>query len=336
MRALELAAHDIDGQRAAANLRVVEKTVPQPGPGQVLIRVEAAPCNPSDLSFLQGTYSVDRPLPAVPGFEAAGVVVRTGSGLMARRLLGKRVSCAGQGKGDGTWAEFFLAEAMQCLPLRKGVSFEQGSCLVVNPLTAFGLLERARHFGSRAIIQNAAASQLARMIATLAKEKNMAVIHVVRRREQVERLKSEGAVHVLDSARADFVPELTRLTEAVGATTALDAVGGEMTGQLLAALPARSQVVLYGGLSGENPSVRNRDIVFRRSNLSGFHLARHIEERGMLWALWTFGKVQRRVKSGVLATQFGARLSLSQAADGLADYARSMTGGKVLILPGKR
>ncbi|MBL8022190.1 MAG: zinc-binding dehydrogenase [Leptospirales bacterium] len=335
MRALELSAHGNTVKDACKNLKVVARDVPRPAKGQVLIRVEATPCNPSDLSYLQGTYSVNRPLPTVPGFEASGVVVKSGGGLVASWLAGKRVTCAGQSPGDGTWAEYFLADAMGCLPLRKGVDFEQGSALVVNPLTAFALLERAQDFGSKAVVQDAAASQLGRMILALANERGIPIVNIVRRSEQAQMLKQAGAAYVLDSSDNDFDQQLAKLAVDLNATTAFDCIGGNMSARLLEALPPRSQVIVYGGMSGEDPIAKSRDLVFFRKNLTGFHLAKHVEERGVLWVLKTIRQVQKRVETKILHTDFTARLSLADAAAGIAMYSENMSQGKPLLLPGK-
>jgi NADPH:quinone reductase-like Zn-dependent oxidoreductase len=132
MRALELSAYE--GLRA---LTLVEKPVPEPKPGQVLIKVAAAALNPSDLMFVRGLYGFTKSLPTVPGFEASGRVV-AGSGAYARLLIGRRVACGVQRVGDGTWAEYVVTDAMTCLPLLPCVSLEQGATLLVNPLYRLG------------------------------------------------------------------------------------------------------------------------------------------------------------------------------------------------------
>lgn len=335
MKALELSSHAQTARDACKNLRVVTKPVPVPGKGQVLVRVEAAPCNPSDLSYLQGAYEVKRPLPAVPGFEASGVVVKSGGGLMGAWLKGKRITCAGQSAGDGTWAEYFLADAMSCIPLHSGVDFEQGSSLIVNPLTAFALLERAREWGSKAVVQDAAASQLGRMILALAQERGLPIINIVRKQKQVAQLKGAGARYVLNSSADDFDSQLEGLARELKATTAFDCIGGSMSARLLKALPPRSQAIVYGGMSGEDPMARTRDLVFFRKCLTGFHLAKHIEERGILWVLKTSRQVQKRVAKKILHTEFAAGVSLADAPLAIAAYCENMTQGKPVILPHK-
>jgi NADPH2:quinone reductase len=130
--------------------------VPRPARGEVLIRTAAAPINPSALRFLSGSGGSTSPM--VPGLEGSGTVVESGGGLLPRLLVGRRVAFA-SARG-GTWAEYAVAAAMSCIPLRQHVSLEQGASLIVNPLTAvafFEMVERGHH---HAIINNAAASAL--------------------------------------------------------------------------------------------------------------------------------------------------------------------------------
>lgn len=139
MKALELSSYD--GLEA---LRLIEKSVPSPAPNQVLVRVEAAAVNPSDLEFMQGRYGFRRPLPTTAGFEASGVVV-AGNGADAERLIGQRVACVVQSRGDGTWAEYVVVDANVCMPLQPAVDFEQGAMLFISPFTAWGLVEQAKN-----------------------------------------------------------------------------------------------------------------------------------------------------------------------------------------------
>lgn len=174
------------------------------------------------------------------------------------------------------------------------------------------------------------------MILALANERGIPIINIVRKSEHVRLLKEAGAVHALNSSESNFDAELAKLAAQQKATTAFDCIGGSMSARLLEALPPRSQVIVYGGMSGEDPIARTRDLVFFRKSLTGFHLAKHIEERGILWVLKTSRQVQKRVEQKILHTDFSARLSLAEAPAGIAAYAENMTQGKPVILPGKR
>lgn len=206
MRALEM--HAEDGK--PESLKLVEKAVPSPRSGEVLIKVAAAPVNPSDLAFLKGIYGTHKKLPVVPGFEGSGTVVAAGSGIMPRFLVGRRVAFAA-GEGDGSWAEYAVAAAMFCLPLPENVTLEQGSMSFVNPLAALALMDRSRQGRHKAIISTAAASALGKMLLKLGLQNGLPIIHVVRRLEQVAELRSMGAQHVLNSSDANFDSALKTL-----------------------------------------------------------------------------------------------------------------------------
>src|SRR5262245_4295850 len=243
MDALVADGYGRDTADALAKLRFARVPVPRPGRGQVLVRVRATPCNPADFLYLENRYGIDRPLPATPGFEGAGEVVASGGGLLGRWLVGKRVACGGH-KSSGTWAEYVLTAANQCVPLRRGLSLEQGATAMANPMTALalvGLIRRGRH---RAYVQTGAAGQLGRMILSVAAARGRVGIHVVRRAAQAESLRALGAEHVLISTDAGFETALAERCRTLGATIALDAVAGALTGQLLNALPPHGEVVV--------------------------------------------------------------------------------------------
>lgn len=329
MRAVELRSYE-GGPGALA---VSERPVPRPGAGQVLVRVAAAPVNPSDLAFLRGAYGIRKRLPVVPGFEGSGRVVAAGGGAWARHLVGRRVACAAPSDGDGTWAEYMLAEAAQCIPLRKDTDIEQASMMIVNPFTAWALLGMAKRMRAPAVVQTAAASALGRMIGRLAAKRGIPVVNVVRRAEQVALLEGEGAAHVLDSSAEDFDGRLKELCKRLRATAAFDAVAGELTGRLLSAMPAGSTAIVYGGLSLRGCVVDPRSLIFERKGVRGFWLADWMRRAGALKKFLAAQGVQRLLKDE-LRTEVRARLPLEQAAEGVRAYAREMTGGKVIFVPG--
>jgi len=334
MRALLVEQYEDDLSAAIRDLKVVQRSVPQPSWGQVLVKVEAAPCNPSDLLLLQGKYGTRKTLPFVPGWEGAGTVVGAGGGWLARWLVGKRVACALQEDRDGTWAQYFVANAAECTPLKRQLPIEQAASLFINPFTAMGLLDTARRHGHRAAIHTAAASQLGRMILAMATQANYPIIHVVHRSAQVELLESLGAKHVLNSSDDDFTDQLRAISERLGATAAFDAIGGDMTGTILCLMPPSSTVYVYGALSG-GPcgNIDPIQLIFQDKKITGFYLGAWIRSRGMLSLLRAASRVQRMLIEGSIETKVQRRLRLEEAADGLRQYIDQMTEGKVLIMP---
>ncbi|MBC8161263.1 MAG: zinc-binding dehydrogenase [Roseiflexaceae bacterium] len=325
MQALVLTKFD-----GAGALELRELPTPQPEPGQLLVKMVAAPINPSDLMFLDGLYGVRPELPHTAGFEGSGVVVASGGGLYGGALVGRRVATSAL--EGGTWAEYCLAPTMGCIPLTPQVSTLSGAMALVNPFTAWALVAIARRQGAKAAVQTAAASALGRMIIRLSQRFDLPVINIVRRQEQVEQLRALGATHILNSADADFDQQLKQRCRELGATVAFDAVAGELTGQLLQAMPRHSEVHVYGALSLGAISAHPGDLIFRDQRILGFYLGHWLREQNPAALLRTAIAVQR-----LLAKEFRSEvravLPLAQHQRALKLYSGDMTGGKVLFVP---
>jgi NADPH:quinone reductase-like Zn-dependent oxidoreductase len=334
MRAVVLREYRENVTEAINGLKVMDRPVPRPRRGQVLVKIAAAPCNPSDLLLLQGKYGTLKKLPTVPGWEGAGTVVATGGGLLGRWLVGKRVACALRSDRDGTWAEYFVANAKNCVPIKAKLPIEQAACLIVNPFTAMGLLDTARRAGHRATIHTAGASQLGRMMLAMANEMSYPLINVVRRDAQVDLLKSLGAEHVLNSSSETFVDELQSLSKKLKATAVFEAVAGDMTGIVLNAMPHRSTAYVYGALS-EEPcgSIDPIGLLFFKKSVTGFYLGGWLERRGIIGKLRAASQVQRMITDGRIGTTIERRVALDEVIEGLSQYVQNMTKGKVLIMP---
>jgi len=126
-------------------------TVPVQSPGhqQVLIKVESAALNPSDILFMRGKYNVKLAYPYTPGWEGSGTVVKAGPGIYGQWLLGRRVAFmkafeVGEYKFGGSFAEYAVADVKGCIPLSDDVSFDEAASFVVNPLTAVLMVDRAK------------------------------------------------------------------------------------------------------------------------------------------------------------------------------------------------
>ena len=334
MLAVELPKHRSNLVDAIRGLRVVEKPIPPPGPSEVLIKIAAAPCNPSDLYFLQGLYGITKQLPTVPGWEGAGTVVQAGDGLLPKLLQGRRVACAAQTEGDGTWAEYYVVEARNCIPLSSRLSFDQGAMLVVNPLTALGLMEQALEGGHSAAVQTAGASQVGRMLIRLARLQSFPLINIVRREEQVSLLRDLGAENVLNSTNPSFDRTLADHCRRLDATIAFEAVAGEMTGLVLNSMPHHAVVLLYGFLS-QSPcnGIDPAKFLFGQKQLQSFWLTKWIYRKTLAQRFLLTRRAQRLIEQGILNATVHRRVSFEELVDGLLDYHADMTQGKVLLIP---
>jgi NADPH:quinone reductase-like Zn-dependent oxidoreductase len=244
---------------------VREVALPQPiDPDDIVVRMLAAPINPSDIGTMLGpadpataqragdalvlrvpgpsevdpaVLGVARPL----GLEGAGRVVAAGPGRAAQELLGRVVGLM----GTGTFARYVRVRARDSVPLGEDTSAAQGAAALINPLTALGMVETMRQEGFTALVHTAAASNLGRMLQRLCLAEGIGLVNVVRRADQAELLRSLGADHVLDSSSPTFSGELVDALHATGATLAFDAVGGgQLAGQILSAM---EQAAIRGG-----------------------------------------------------------------------------------------
>ncbi len=321
----------VQQDEAAGRLFLRELPVPQPGAGEVLVRMAAAPINPSDLGSLAGlSYSGSRTYPITPGNEGSGTVVASGSGLFAKMLLGKPVACSPSTEGKGTWAEYMVTSAQYCLPLRRGVDIEQAAMLVVNPLTALAMIEIARKGKHRAIVNTVAASNLGGMILRLGQRQNIPVINIVRRAEQVGVVRSRGGEYVLNSSEPDFVARLRELAQRLKATLFLDAIGGEMTQQLADAAPFGSTLLLYSKMSQQNCSVDPFVALVKSLRFHGWFLPNWLRTKNLFQSI-AFSRHAQNLLATDLSSHIGRRVPLSSAQAALDRYVQGMTNEKVLF-----
>lgn len=315
-----------DGRGGAA---LITRTTPSPAHGEVLVKMAAAPVNPSDLSIINNFSGNPRTYPLPTGREGSGVVVGSGGGLFADFLLGRRVALSG---GDrGTWAEYTAVPAFSCAPLRRALTYEQGSMLLVNPLTALALLDHAKNEGHSAIVNTAAGGGFGDMLRVLAKENRITLIDIVRNDEQVRRLRAGGARHVLNSSNPDFTDNLRRLTNELDARFFLDAVGGVMTEQLVEAAPPGSTIILYGVISQQNPTFSGYRLLNEGHRIEGFFLGNWSRKAGILRLLQTIYRAQRVLVSG-FDFRISERFLLSEIDSALAHARHKASSGKALLV----
>jgi len=328
----ELPVYNINTLRALLSLRVAERTLNSLPAEKLLIKMEASPCNPSDIAFMQGGYNVIKTLPAVPGFEGCGIVVDTGEGVDASKWIGKRVSCFAQGDSDGTWAEYMLASPEQLLPAHDQFTPEQAAVFFVNPFTAYGLMQAARNYKSKTILVNAAGSRVSDYLLALSKMYGINVVAIVRRKQTAEMLSGKGFKAVIVSSEPTFEEEIAAALQTYHPTTFFDAVAGEQTGIIAKNLPENSQIIVYGGLSGKEISGINAlQLIFKKLKIIGFDLNTWFAGNN----LQTLNEAHKLLSELVLTHEVinpvGIQVSLNELVKGLRHYLGSMSEGKMLI-----
>lgn len=310
-------------------LKIEELPVPLPGPGEVLIRMSHSPVNPSDLAVLKGGY-MDRPYPFTPGLEGSGLVVAAGKGILPAMRLGKRVACSPQERGDGCWAEYMLTSAINAAPLPEDLPMDQGSMMLVNPMTVMAFFILAEEGGHSAIINNAAASSLGKMMVRMAKKEGIPLVSIVRKSEQAESLRKLGAEHVLISSEEGFEAGLEALASELDATLILDAVTGPGTATLLKAAPPLSTLVAYARLSGEDIVCDPGELIREDKEIIGFQLGNWLKSKNILFKLRFLGKVKKHMGTELFADIAGS-YELDKAAEAIEAYKANMSAGKVLL-----
>jgi NADPH2:quinone reductase len=314
-------------------LIVKDTEVPKPGKGEVLIKISAAPVNPSDLAGIRNAGKSFDAATFIPGLEGSGVVVAAGKGLLPRLWMGKRVACSSHYPASGTWAEYMVTGAGMCFPLNKKVSFEQGSMSLVNPLTAIEFIEIARNGKHKALINNAAASALGRMVELLGKKHGIPVVNIVRSKKNADGLKNGGSKFVLDSSDSSFIPLLASLAKELNATLLFDSVLNEQLDQMMGALPKGSSVIIYGNLTQSGfISINPRGFIDNDIRLSGFFLGARTKENGMIRNLLNLIEVGK-LMSRDMKIAIAGRYPLDSVQEAVDSYINNMSAGKVLLIP---
>ena len=359
-----------DGELRLSLARV---PVVEPGPEEVLVRIEATPINPSDLGLLLGPADMksaksagtgeqtvvtatvsqglmrvvaarlDQPMPV--GNEGAGVVVKAGASPQAQSLLGKTVAVL----GGAMYAQYRTVKAADVLLLKDGATPRDGASCFVNPLTALGMVETMRREGHSALVHTAAASNLGQMLQKICLKDGVQLVNVVRNAEQETLLRNIGAEYVCDSSTPTFMADLTAALAKTGATIAFDAIGGGKLGsQILTCMEAAANQTAKGysrygsttfkqlyiyGGLDTSPTELTRSFGYSWS-ISGWLLTPFLMKIGPAETQALRQRVADELKT-TFASHYTRVISLVETLnlDVIAEYNRRATGEKFMINP---
>ena len=331
-KSVVLPAYNKNLIRALLSLKLEDIELPPLKDSEVLVKILATPCNPSDIAFMQGGYNVVKPLPAVPGFEAVGEVVATGKDSIA--LINKRVSVFLQDEKIGCWSEFTIVSSENCIPIKPELDLYQAATLSINPLTALGMLNIAEKRNSATIVLNAAGGQVPELIRLMAKAKGIEIINIFRKRNSVGNFASVKHHINLFSEEIDFEKKLITALQGKTNVTALDAVGGPQSGLLFNALPKDSVLVVYGGLSNLDIGTLNPlSLIFNNKSVIGFNLNHYIADlKASNKLIKTANRLQDMIISGEIQTKINEVFPLEEVVKGIRTYIKNMSGGKVIFI----
>lgn len=329
MRAIELEYFDSN----FAGLRLVDRPRPEPQRGEALVRVACAPVNPADVMSISGTYLHRPKLPFVPGMVGVGEVVGHRAGLLGAMLKGRRVVMSTRPGRDGTWAEYAVTSVALCVPLTKGLRDEDAVNLIANGATAIGLVETLRQGGHKAAVLTAPGGDLGRMVNALARSHGLSLVNVVRSESQLAVLRELGAVHIVNAADGDFQHRLEALVKQTRATAAIDAIAGDTTRSLMAALPRGGTVYVVGRLSGQPLRFDGLEfLVGKQLTLKGFDITSWLFSQNLPRRLQIANRARKLIDDGH-RTRVQHRSSLEDGARNLAALTQYTTGGKTLLYP---
>jgi NADPH:quinone reductase-like Zn-dependent oxidoreductase len=313
-------------------LQVREVPEPVAGRGQVRVRMIASPINPSDLLMVRGQYGRQPPLPATPGFEGVGIV-ESGSGLLARRVMGRRVAVLN--RGDGNWKEYVVIPARQAVPVPKELSDEQAATFFINPATALVLTRYVFRVPPGAwLLQTAAGSTLGRMIIRLGQRFGFRTLNVVRRREQAEELLRLGGTAAIATNDESLTERVAELTGGDGVRYALDAVGGATGSEVVRVLARSGRLVVYGTLAGEPMNVDPRALMVGQKRIEGFWLSEWTRDQKPWTMLWLFRQIGKLIRDGVLVSEVGKSFALADIHAAVRQAQLPGRQGKVLLRMG--
>ena len=316
-------------------LKTIEIRKPQPRPGEVLVRMLAAPVNPSDLMFVRGHYTVAAQCPATPGFAGVGVVEQSGGGLRGRLVLGRRVAVLNT--RGGNWAEYAVVPANQVIPLNRSLSMEQAATFFVNPATAWVMTREVLQVPRGAwLLQTAAGSELGRMMIRLGRHSGFRTFNVVRRESQAAELLELGADHVEvfnggESGTEGFLRHVTDVVGPSGLACAVDAVGGCTGSAVVQSLGAGGRLLAFGTLSGQPLQFSSRTLMTVGSRVEGFWLGHFMRQQGLLFKLRLVRRLTKLIQSGILSSNIAASYDLDRIADAVRSAEGPDHAGKILL-----
>lgn len=335
MKALVCKPGPDDPLKPSRFLELVDKPLPAPAKGEVLVKMEAASANPSDLLSLRGKYAVNPVAGQTCGIEGAGRVVQSNAGILGAFLKGRRVAVA-KPEGDGVWAEYVSIGAKYCIPVGDILPVESAAAFVVNPFTSYALVEKAHKKRTKAIIQTAGASQVGKGVIALAKAASVETISIVRRQDQAALLAELGAKHVLVQGIPSFHEKLKALCDELKPTMFFDAVGGPITAEVMELMPQNSEAVVFGYLEenaihphgGYFPT---QSVIYKNQKISAFWLAPYFLELGQIGGLRASLDILKLFKAGVFKTKVASVSDFASYPKALDDYASKMSTGKAIL-----
>lgn len=309
-------------------LGTAERPLPQPGPGEIRVRLVLSPIHNHDLWTIRGTYGVKPALPATGGTEALGIVDALGEGVSGP-AVGRRVVITGIA---GVWSDYFLAPAARAIPIPDSIDDETACQLIAMPVSALILLHDLEVKAGDWIAQNAANGAVGRLVARLAAKRGARVLSVVRHDAGLAELAAAGIGDAVSSEGEGWQERVQAITGGAPILRAVDSVGGAAANQLAELLAPGGRLVSFGAMSDRPLEISSGLLIFRRITVSGFWAAVRTGELGPKLGEM-IGELIGMAASGELRLPVDGVFPLDKAAEAAAASDRPGRGGKVVLKP---
>lgn len=308
-------------------LKATDVPMPEPGPGEVRVKVRASPINPSDIMFVQNLYGIRPQLPSGAGFEGMGVIDGVGEGVDLK--TGTRVSFT----GIGSWAEYAIAHQRSSIPVPDAIPDEVAAQLFVNPFTAYALVQESGVPQGGWLMLTAAGSAFGKMVIQLCKKRGINTIGTVRRDDHSDELKQLGLTEVINTETENMAARVKQITDGNGVACVLDAVGGRTATEAITCLAKSGIMLVYGLMSLQDPELNAGLMIFRELTIKGFWLTDWMRRVDKETRHDVAQSVIKLLASGEFQLPVEATYSLDQIAEAVEHADRPGRWGKILVKP---
>ncbi len=303
-----------------------EQPVPEPGPGEVRLRLLRSPIHNHDLATIRGVYGYKPTLPAVAGSELVGAIDALGSGVTGLKP-GMRVAAMGR----GAWAEYVTIAAQAAVPMPDAIDDDVASQLLAMPLSALVLFDDLRTEPGMWIAQNAANGAVGRILMRIAQAHGVNVINLVRREEAADELRSYGAKHVVVTDRDGWQNDVRALTDGKGVARLVDSIAGPQSLEMQRVLAQHGELIVFGGLSGAAMKLDPSLMISAETIVRGFWMSAWMQRAPREEGAAAMRRVFDLATKGELPLPVAAVYELAQAHEALRAAERPGRGGKVLL-----
>ncbi len=309
-------------------LRIEDISIPEPGKGEVLVRMDFSAINPSDYGMIEGSYGSLRDLPAVAGREGVGTITELGSEVTLFQC-GQCVRFPGE---MGAWQRYAIVEESSLLLVPHDIPMEQAAVSFINPPTAYCLLNEIVDLKPEDwVLQNAGNSAVGLSIIQMAKARGIRTISQVRRAELIEPLKEMGADEVVVEG-SGWGKGVQELTGGASIALALNSIGGESAMDQIKVLSDGGTQVTFGGMVGDFVRFPTRYLIFNNVRLVGFWWDQWVKRKGPAARAEIMNGVYDLMRRGTLKIPIEAVYSLDEIQEAIT-HDKQPRLGKVLLRP---